>query len=349
MDVVEQGSDEVRSVIRGGGRRPGSRRSVLARAVLVASALSLVTTVGSCSSASERGSGSGSTAPGPAGTAAAPASGGTTTPVVRGLDRDLPTTVEQVADLPGYNVYRPADLAATDAPLPVIVWANGGCLRYDAVWAPLLERWAAAGFVVVAITAPGDGADPRTAGMTSADDQAAAIDWAEAANDDDASPYGGHLDLERVVAAGNSCGGVTALTLASQDDRVASVFVLSGSSALPGSPEERAVEVMAGIEVPVGYVIGGPEDISTAFATKDLTLLPAGVPGYLARRASASHPEVSTDPAILTEVAEISITWIEFSLTGDPDLEQALLDDPCPSCPPGTWTVESQDLDSISS
>ena len=38
---------------------------------------------------------------------------------VAAIDRDLATTVEQVPDLPGYNVYRPADLGATGASLPV--------------------------------------------------------------------------------------------------------------------------------------------------------------------------------------------------------------------------------------
>ena len=63
----------------------------------------------------------------------------------------LPTTMDTPADLPGYHVYRPVDLDATGSPLSVITWANGGCVRFDGVWAPLLERWAAAGFVVIAI------------------------------------------------------------------------------------------------------------------------------------------------------------------------------------------------------
>jgi alpha-beta hydrolase superfamily lysophospholipase len=339
--------DELHRVRRRRGRRGAGRRAgfvVLAAIASLLAACSSDSGSGASSSTSVAPPGAGSVVP--AGEGSDPGTS-TATTAVRAVDRDLETTQAQAADLPGYNIYRPVDLGATGAPLPVIVWANGGCLRFDAVWAPLLEAWAAAGFVVVAITAPPDGTDPRTAGMTTAADQAAAIDWAEAANRAAGGEYAGHLDLDRVVAAGNSCGGVTALTLASQDDRVASAFVLSGSSALPGSPEEQAAAVMAGIDVPVGFVIGGPEDISTPFATKDLELLPDGVPGYLARRASATHPEVSTDPAILAEVAEISTTWIDFTLTGDPALESVLLDDPCGACPPGTWTVDARDLDAV--
>ncbi|MET0148192.1 MAG: hypothetical protein ABW310_03480 [Acidimicrobiales bacterium] len=73
----------------------------------------------------------------------------TTTPAPAS-SRSLATTVEPAPDLPGYNVYRPSDLEATGAPLPVVVWANGGCFRHDATWQTLLERWAAAGFLAEA-------------------------------------------------------------------------------------------------------------------------------------------------------------------------------------------------------
>jgi dienelactone hydrolase len=208
------------------------------------------------------------------------------------------------------RIYRPTDLNATGAPLPVIVWANGGCVRFDGAWKDLLTRWAQAGFVVVAITTP-TGADPLAAGMTTADDQALAIDWAYAENDVSGSPYAGHLDLSRIVAAGNSCGGITTLTLASRDDRVRSVFVLSGSSAFPGAPKEAAAAIMASIAVPVGFAVGGSEDIASGNAQQDFELLPAGVPGYIAHRSEGTHEKVSTDAGVLMEIGEISTNFID--------------------------------------
>ena len=97
--------------------------------------------------------------------------------------RSLATTVEPAPDLLGYNIYRPSDLDATGAPLPVVVWANGGCFRHDATWQTLLERWAAAGFFVVAITEPPPDAPLTATDLTTADDQAMAIDWAVAQDD----------------------------------------------------------------------------------------------------------------------------------------------------------------------
>jgi pimeloyl-ACP methyl ester carboxylesterase len=260
------------------------------------------------------------------------------------IGRNLPITREQSAGLPDYNIYRPTNIDATGAPVPVIVWANGGCVRYDAVWESLLASWARAGFVTVAPTVPADGDDPRT-DLTSVEDQAMAIDWAYAENARDGGPYAGHFDLDRIVAAGNSCGGIVALSLASRDSRVSSVFVLSGSSAIPGSPEEAATAIMGNILVPVGYAVGGPEDIASTYARQDYTLLPVGVPGYLARRSKGDHRTVSTDPDILAEVAEISTNWIDFTLYGNPAVRQKLRENPCASCDRGIWEIDLKNLD----
>lgn len=257
--------------------------------------------------------------------------------------RSLETTTELPETLPGYRVYRPADLDATGARIPVIVWANGGCVRFDSIWAPLLERWAAAGFFVVAIAS----SRPGLPDVSTAEDQAAAIDWAVQQNKKGAGPYAGHLDVKRVVAAGNSCGGITSLRLASQDDRVRAAFVLSGSSVGPGASREAAAAIMNDVHVPVGFAVGGPEDIAASQADQDYDVLPAGVPGYVAHRSAGDYPTVSTTASILDEVAEISVRFIDLALYGTKGSKRELLEDPCPPCAPGTWSVTAKHLDQL--
>jgi hypothetical protein len=53
---------------------------------------------------------------------------------------------------------------------------------------------------------------------------------------------------------------------------------------------------------------------------------------------------LSTTPAILREVAEISTTWLDFALYGTASAKQALTTNPCPSCPAGTYTVRTKNL-----
>jgi hypothetical protein len=274
-----------------------------------------------------------------AGTTGAAASGSSQGPAD---DLMLPVTMEPGGAEPWFNVYRPTDLAATGQPLPVIAWANGGCYRSDFTWAPLFNRWAAGGFVVLALTASPTGA---ATAMSSVSDQKQLVDWALAQADMEGSPYAGKLDTTRIVVAGNSCGGVTALGVAAMDSRVAAVFVLSGSSALGTSNKD----VMGAINVPVGYVVGGPmDDIAYPAANMDYDLLPDGVPAMVVNRSSGNHLTVSTDMTVLPQDAEIAFNWMKLALYGSKQAAAALTSpDVCAVCEPGMWTLKSKNLDKL--
>jgi len=261
------------------------------------------------------------------------------------IERSLPIVVEAAQDLPGYNVYRPTDLSAIGRH-SVVVWANGGCVRHDATWRPLLERWAAAGFVVVAITQL-PGREVTLEDRTTAADQAKAIDWALAQDARIGGPYQGRFDVDQIAVAGNSCGGITSLVLAGTDPRVRGAFVLSGSSVGPTATRDQATEVIDKVTQPVGFVVGGAEDVASAQASQDYDLLAVGIPAYLARRAAGDHLTVSTDPGILADVAEIGINWFDLVLAGNETARRNLTENPCGSFKSGTWSVEAKHLDSL--
>jgi hypothetical protein len=254
----------------------------------------------------------------------------------------LPITMENANTAPWFNIYRPMDLDATGAPLPVIVWANGGCYRSDFTWAPLFNRWAAGGFVVLALTAEMEGGEVVT---STVEDHGDLVDWVFAESAKDGSPYAGKLDTSRIVAAGNSCGGVTALGMTAVEDRVTAVFVLSGSSAFFGAD----TAVMSAITVPVSYIVGGDdEDIANPNANADYDALADTVPALLVNRSSGDHMTVSTDMAILAEEAEIALNWMDLALYGTPEAFDALMsDDVCASCTPGDWMLKSRLLESL--
>jgi predicted dienelactone hydrolase len=254
----------------------------------------------------------------------------------------FPTTKETPGVAPWFNVYRPTNLDAKGAPLPVVVWANGGCFRSDFTWAPLYEKWASAGFVVLALN---ESAQAGALTQTTVKDHGGLIDWVVKQNETAGSPYFGKLDTKRVVAAGNSCGGITALGLAAQDKRVASVFVLSGSSFFFGAD----AKVMNKITVPIGYVVGGKEDIAGANATADYDILRSDIPAMIVSRSSGDHVKVSTDPTILPEVAKISLDWLDLALYGTPAAATTLTSSTvCTGCQAGTWTLKSKNLAKLS-
>jgi hypothetical protein len=274
-------------------------------------------------------------------TKAKPATGSDKTERAAAKSLDLPTTKEEPKVAPWFNVYRPEDLAATGKPLPVIAWANGGCYRSDFTWEILFRRWAAGGFVVLALTA-----DPEKGMMvqTTIADQVALIDWAVKQNEDKDSPYFEKLDLEHISAAGNSCGGVTALGVTAQDSRVKATFVLSGSSGF-GAANRNVIDK---ISTPVGYIVGGSADIAGANATSDYDALAEGVPAMIVSRFEGDHRTVSTDPDILTDEAEISLNWLDLALFGSPEAYDELTSEKvCADCEAGHFSLKSKHLDSL--
>ena len=263
---------------------------------------------------------------------------------------DIPVTFEVTKEVvaadPWFTVYRPANLdeaVKAKGELPVIAWANGGCFRSEFTWEPLFNRWAEEGYVVLALSAaPNANGNTGFFGQlktTNAEHQGALIDWAT-----EQSEFADKLDNDKIIAAGNSCGGVTSLELTSQDSRIDGVFVLSGSSALANTNEA----VMGNINVPVGYVIGGPEDIAGENAANDYEALPAGVPSMIVSRSSGTHRDVSTTPETLEEIADISFHWMDLMLNGKKaSYDELKSKDVCSDCTPGDWSMMSKNLESL--
>lgn len=253
----------------------------------------------------------------------------------------LATVKEYVAVEPWFNLYRPEKLDATAVAMPIVVWANGVCSRSDFAWEILFQRWASAGFVVLALS---EAPDDRAKLQTTVDDQAALVDWAVRAAEADDGPYFGRLAIDRIVAAGNSCGGATTLRLTARDPRVAAAFVLSGASGV-GAADAAVIER---INVPIGYVVGGEADVIRTSAFSDYEALPNGVPAMIVSRSEGDHRAVSLDQAILVDEAEIALHWMELAVFGS-QAAHAWLTSPslCEGCAPGQYELKAKHLDTL--
>jgi hypothetical protein len=276
----------------------------------------------------------GAAAPAGAGGAAAPAS---TRPLAS--TRKLPTTMENPGVAPYFNVWRPTDLNAVEGKLPVFVWNNGACSRNDGVFKALFEKWASGGWVVLSLTSGGGGSS-----STSIADQKGLIDWVVEQADMAGGEYNGKLDLERITAGGNSCGGITALGLAAEDDRVAGIFVLSGSSGMGGAN----TTVTSAIKIPVSYVVGGDEDIARANAEADYEAFADGIASMIVSRSSGDHLMISNNADVMVDAADMSLNWLDLTMYG---LKGALdaLNSPtvCEGCESGLWTLKAKNLESL--
>lgn len=173
--------------------------------------------------------------------------------------------------------------------------------------------------------------------------QGAAIDWAITENAAKGSNYAGKFDTSRIVAAGNSCGGATSLLLASDDKRVKSVYVLTGSSIGPTGQPDGAATIVGKITAPTLWIVGGREDMAHAPAGVDFSVLPKTVPGAVVYRASGTHGFMSS-AEVLKDAADIGLVWFRATLYGDEAAKQTLTSQICERCDAQTWTIASQNL-----
>jgi len=148
-------------------------------------------------------------------------------------DRPLPVTIWYPgAGRAGGKPRRSAQ--AADGRFPVVVFSHG-LSGLPADYAPMLRRWAAAGFVVAAPTYPNTNRRARSYNVLDVMNQPADASYVltEVLALDSAAGdlFDGHLSTDRVAAAGHSAGGITTVGLftAYRDERLDAGIVLAGS------------------------------------------------------------------------------------------------------------------------
>jgi hypothetical protein len=103
------------------------------------------------------------------------------------------------SSLPDHTIYAPAS-PPKDIKMPVMIFGNGGCINNGAMFANFLTEIASYGYVVIA--------NGKTSGFgqSKVSQMKDSIDWVMK---DGAAKYG-TIDKDKIVAAGQSCGGLEA-------------------------------------------------------------------------------------------------------------------------------------------
>ncbi len=134
--------------------------------------------------------------------------------------------------------------ARGDGPYPLVVFSHGYDVTPD-FYRPLLERWAAAGYVVAAPTYPilsgSDGGTSHVDYEKTFADTSFVISQVLALGKDD--PLAGMVDPDRIAAAGHSDGEVISFGVGflecCRDSRVKSVIAMAGDLSNAGNPHVR--------------------------------------------------------------------------------------------------------------
>ena len=261
-------------------------------------------------------------------------------------------TVEEA--LPGFAVYRPADMqaavAAEGRPLPIVLFGNGGCAVSSRGSYSFLEEIASHGYVVAAIereqsTGGGSMFDPEVVARQKADGMSLieVLDYLEQENARPGSDFYGMVDPACVSPAGYSCGGLQALALGvGGDERFKCLTILSSGITNPGDGLAGFLlkEDLAKIKVPVAYFIGGESDIAYLNGLDDyrrITHVPVVFANY-----DAGHGETFGKPHGGT-FAQMAIAWLDYQLKGKEANDRIFR-----YCEPGDafggWRIESKNF-----
>jgi hypothetical protein len=166
--------------------------------------------------------------------------------------------------IPGQTVYAPKS-PAPGIKLPVMVWGNGGCTNSGTLFYDVLVEIASYGYLIVANGPPVSGIpeegeieldpmlDPYDAkfGKSKVQQMTDSVDWIVKGG---ASKYG-NIDTTKIVAAGQSCGGLEAYSASYHDNRIKLTLVINS-----GVLNENQKHMLKELTAPVGYFLGGPKD-----------------------------------------------------------------------------------------
>jgi hypothetical protein len=108
------------------------------------------------------------------------------------------------ASLPGHTIYAPKVPPPQSEKLPVIVWGNGMCMAVGTMFYNFLNELSSYGFLIVANGKPNGGG----AAQSNYKDLIKSVDWATT---NPAAKKYGNIDTTKIIAAGQSCGGVEAV------------------------------------------------------------------------------------------------------------------------------------------
>ena len=244
------------------------------------------------------------------------------------------------AGIPDYTIYRPADLQAPVAiggKLPVILFGNGGCANSSEGFERFLTEIASHGYIVIAIgpytenkefsftDLEGSLKQDIPVQRTDALKLKETLDWLAGENANPSCPYYRKVNMDRVAAMGQSCGGVQALVIGtSGDKRIKTVVCLNSGVTSPGDFLSNVVlkKDLKKLSGSIAYLIGGESDIAYKNAADDFSRI-GHIPVTFANT-DVGHGGTYGDPHG-GSFAQVALDWLDYTLKGKQEKKAVFL------------------------
>ena len=270
-----------------------------------------------------------------------------------------PAVAQSRADLRTHTLYRPVTLPG--APMPVLLWGNGGCSDNGLGHSYFLREVASHGYLVVALgyatserplegdrpaappPAPPANAAPPTPGVdaTKVEQHYTAMDWLAQRNGDPLDELFGHADLTRMAVAGHSCGGLQAIKTAA-DPRISTAMIFDSGIYNTGYRGVSGINVskdeLNNLHGPIAYITGGPSDIAHVNSVDDVSRI-NHVPVFFSWL-PVGHGGTFWKAADGAQWAEFAVHWLDWQFKGDREAGSWFLGADCGLCEDAEWTVE---------
>ncbi|MCR5132306.1 MAG: alpha/beta fold hydrolase [Prevotella sp.] len=245
------------------------------------------------------------------------------------------------AGLPDFVVYRPKDMMHAHArcgALPLLMFANGGCMDTSVGYERMLTEIASQGYVVVAIGEMQDKQGDRPESHTDSKELQRGMNWILQQARTPGNDYYQNIDSTRIAAAGHSCGGAQVLFNAA-DPRLKTCLILNagmGDMEMAGASRASLPKV----HTPILYITGGPSDVAFQNARKDYERI-NHVPAVWADHPASGHGGTYNQPNGGV-YARVVLDWLDWQLKGQTQKASTFLS--------GTmkgyegWTVQSKNF-----
>ncbi len=241
--------------------------------------------------------------------------------------------------LPDYVIYRPEDIKAavqSDGPLPVMIFANGGCNDTSLPFERMLSQIASQGYLVIALGEMQQSLDDRPLKKSPNAQMPAAIDWLSLQSENNQSDYYQSVDLKNIAFTGQSCGGAQVLAMAS-DPRVSS-YIMFNSGIGNMTMAAASQEDLANLHAPIVYIVGGKSDVAYENARLDYQRI-KNVPIAFANAIHGGHS--GTYEALYGgSFTQMALKWLDWQLKGEQANADIFLQNNLSEFP--DWTMDAK-------